>query len=236
MLRILHTNDFHGHLTEGRAARLRELRDEADVYFDCGDAVRYGNVALPVRPDPVWPFLAGLDLTAQVPGNREFHVNPLAFRGKLRGAAHPIVCANLFEKGGARVFPASLVIEAAGLKVGVVGAMVPMVTARMRAAAISGYLMTDPITAVREEAARLRGKVDVLVALTHIGAGKDQSLAMAVPSLDMILGGHSHTLLEPVDCGGVFIAQTKAFGAYAGVYEWDGKRLTGGVVELPPKR
>ena len=231
-LRILHTNDFHGHLDDARLARLKELRGEVDVYFDSGDAVRYGNVALPVRQDPVWERLAQLDLTAQVPGNREFHVSAPVMRGKLRGAHHPIVCANLFDREEKAVFPGSIVVETAGVKIGVLGVTVPMVTSKMKSRHISSFLMTDPISAARIEARKLRGEVDVLIALTHIGVGRDQALAMAVPDLDMILGGHSHTLLAPVDCGGVHVAQTKAFGHFAGVYEWDGKRLVGEMVPL----
>jgi len=95
MLRILHTNDFHGALNAPRTERLRILRRDCDVYFDCGDAVKSGNLAIPLKPEDVWRRLAELDCTASVPGNRESHIIPSAFAKKIEGHRHPILCANL---------------------------------------------------------------------------------------------------------------------------------------------
>jgi len=39
-------------------------------------------------------------------------------------------------------------------------------------------------------------ETDVFVALTHIGLRNDKALAKAFPALDVIIGGHSHDLLE----------------------------------------
>ncbi|RYG88270.1 hypothetical protein EON77_00880, partial [bacterium] len=170
---ILHTNDFHGGLTAERFDDLRRLRAAADLYFDCGDAVTYGNVAVPLAPDPVWPRLEELGCDASVPGNREFHVLAPVFASKMKGVVHPVVCANLFDRQGDLVYPRSRTFEREGVRVGVVGAMVPMVTERMAARHVSSYLMTPALPAIVEEARRLRTDVDLLVALTHIGQRKD---------------------------------------------------------------
>src|SRR4051812_97356 len=100
MLRILHTNDFHGALDAAREARLQELRQECDVYLDCGDAIKSGNLAIPLKPEEAWTRLADLRCTASVPGNRESHVLTGAFAKKLEGHRHPILCANLRLKSG----------------------------------------------------------------------------------------------------------------------------------------
>ena len=50
----------------------------------------------------------------------------------------------------------------------------------------------DPIETAREAVALLEGRVDAIVALTHLPVGQDISLAQAVPELDLILGGHEH--------------------------------------------
>lgn len=42
-------------------------------------------------------------------------------------------------------------------------------------------------------------KVDYLIALTHIGVDKDKTLASRSRSIDLIVGGHSHTRLERPD-------------------------------------
>lgn len=232
-LTILHTNDFHGGLNPERLLTLKDLRSKTDLYLDGGDAVTFGNVAVPIAPDPVWPRLAELNCDASVPGNREFHVLAPVFRSKLAGLAHPMICANLFQKDGERMFPPSVTLERAGKRIGIVGGMVPMVTGRMAARHVSACLMTPPVPAIAEEANRLRPKVDVLIALTHIGLRRDRELALACPELDMILSAHSHDLLPPEKIGEVWIAQTGSHGRYAGLWTWDGETLAGDLMPLP---
>ncbi len=58
----------------------------------------------------------------------------------------------------------------------------------------------------------MRPEVDILVALSHIGYDKDLELARAVPELDVIVGGHSHTKLDQaVEENGVLIVQTHEY-------------------------
>jgi 5'-nucleotidase len=223
-LRILHTNDFHGALDAAREEKLRGAREDSDVYFDSGDAIKSGNLAIPLRPEEVWSRLAGLRCTASVPGNRESHVLVGAFAKKLEGRQHPIICANLRLKSGELPLPGHLIVEAAGLKVGIVGVMVPMVTSRMATQAASAYLWDQPIPAAIAEAEELAGQVDCLIALTHIGLRQDRELAARTPLFDLILGGHSHDVLQqPEIVGRTAICQTGSHGRFAGRYDWDGK-------------
>ena len=55
----------------------------------------------------------------------------------------------------------------------------------------------------------LRQENDVLVLLTHIGHSADRNLAEQYDSIDVIVGGHSHTHVDPPELwNGVLIAQT----------------------------
>lgn len=228
MLRILHTNDFHGGLSAAKEEKLLRLRGECDVYFDSGDAIKAGNLAIPLKPEEVWGRLAALHCTASVPGNRESHILQSAFAKKLEGHAHPILCANLRLKNGSRPLSGHLIVESAGLRIGVVGVMVPMVTERMATKSASAYLWDQPIPVAIAEAAGLRPKVDCLVALTHIGLRQDRELAARCDLYDLILGGHSHEVLtEPVIVGRTAICQTGSHGRFAGRYDWQ----PGGLVE-----
>lgn len=228
-LRLLHTNDFHGKLDTGRVERLRAWRAEVDGFFDSGDLIRTGNLGVPLRPDPGWAGLARAGCTASVPGNRESQIFGPALRAKLAGAEHPVLCANLFDRQGERPLPGWQVFSLANVRVGVFGVMVPMVTAQMRTQRASTYLWTSAAEAAAEAVAALRAEgADVIIALTHIGFRQDEALAEQVPGIDIILGGHSHTVLEaPVRTGATWIAQGGSHGRFAGVYRWDGDRLTG---------
>jgi 5'-nucleotidase/UDP-sugar diphosphatase len=54
----------------------------------------------------------------------------------------------------------------------------------------------DPVETAARYAAEIKPQVDLLIALTHIGAKNDSLVAAAVPELDLIVGGDSHTRLD----------------------------------------
>jgi 5'-nucleotidase len=233
-IRILHTNDIHGSLGPRQLERLVELRDRVDLYFDTGDVIQTGNLGIPFKPDPAWALLEALRCTAGVLGNRETHVLDRAFMAKLQGAGHPLLCANLRKRDGSRPLPSSMEIEAGGYRVGLIGVMVPMVTERMKTSIASAFLWDAPIPRAADLARELRPRVDALFALTHIGHRQDLALAAAVPELDAIFGGHSHTVLpEPVRVGRTSVVQGGSHGRFAGVYEWTPESgLTGSLEPL----
>lgn len=218
------------------AARIRGLKDSGSLYFDSGDSIRTGNLGIPLRREQVWDLLGAAGCDASVPGNRESHVLESAFQKKLAGASHPVLCANLRRKDGELVLAPSLVLtDASGIRVGVVAVMVPMVTRRMASSAASAFLWDPPIPCATEIAERLRPHADVLIALTHIGFRQDLALAEACPLFDVVLGGHSHTVLEtPERVGSTWICQGGSHGRFVGIYEWDAaeRRLAGGLVPL----
>jgi 2',3'-cyclic-nucleotide 2'-phosphodiesterase (5'-nucleotidase family) len=224
---------MHGTLAQASFGKLKALRDRCDLYFDTGDAIKTGNLGVPLKPEPVWPLLEALGCDAGVPGNRESHLLPAVFEAKLKGAAHPILCANLRHRDGTRPLPGLLKIERQGIRVGVVGVMVAMVTAKMRTQAASAYLWDPPVETAREIGGQLRADVDLLIALTHIGHRKDLELAEGGP-FDIVLGGHSHTVLqEPQKVGRTWVCQGGSHNRFAGVYTWDGA-LSGGLVAIAP--
>jgi 2',3'-cyclic-nucleotide 2'-phosphodiesterase (5'-nucleotidase family) len=219
---ILHTNDLHGALSAAKVPCLASARAECDLFFDTGDSIKAGNLAIPLSPDPVWPIFAAQNITASSPGNRETHVLPSAVHAKIAGAQHPILCSNWREKAGNIVFEDELIVECQGLRVGLFGVMVPMVTARMKTQGLSAYLWDQPIETAIRKVGELRPRVNLLIALTHIGLPQDRRLAEACPSLDLILGGHSHNVLEqPEVVAGVPICQGGSHARFLGRYVWE---------------
>lgn len=223
-VKILHTNDFHGRLTDSSLPFLLAEREKADFYFDSGDCITAGNLAIPTKRDPVWGQLAQAQITASSPGNRESHILENVVQKKFAGATHPILCGNWFKKNGELKFAESQIIDFAGLKIGVFGVMVPMVTERMASRHASQFIWTQPIKVAQEISQKLRSQVDVLICLSHIGFAQDQKLAATCPEIDLILGGHSHTVLEaPFMVGSTAICQTGSHARFVGQYTWDQK-------------
>lgn len=86
-------------------------------------------------------------------------------------------------------------------------------------------LFEDPIEAVKETVAEIKEKedVDMIVCVSHSGTwedekkSEDENLAKAVPDLDLILSGHTHTTLnEPIVHGDTYIVSCGEYGKNLG--------------------
>ena len=243
-LHLLHTNDFHNHLSNGQADAIRRTKAglESVLLLDAGDAVSAGNVGVRPGGEPILVRMTETGYDAMTLGNREFHVADALLRAKIGKAGFPVLCANARwreDRGEALpVVPSLVRTMPDGLRVGVFGLTVPMVTPRMAARVVSAFLFDDPVATARAQIARLRAEVEVLVALTHIGLRQDEKLAAACPELDLIIGGHSHdTLPTPSVVNGVPIVQTGWFGHNLGHVKLDVEggqvsRVTGRLVSL----
>ena len=124
-------------------------------------------------------------------GNHEFDVSEAAFRAHLAQAKFRIVSSNVTDAAG-QPFP------------GVPTSVIVPVTARGRTVRIGFIGVTidatqkswvryrDAIAVARTEVEQLRGKVDAIVALTHLSLDQDAEFVAAVPGIDLVLGGHEH--------------------------------------------
>ena len=124
-------------------------------------------------------------------GNHEFDVSEAAFRARLAESTFHLVSSNVTAAAG-QPFPgvptsAIVPVDAGGrtIRLGLIGVTLgstkkPWVAYR------------DPLLAAREEVGKLQGKVDAIVALTHLSLAQDSDLLAAVPEIDVVLGGHEH--------------------------------------------
>jgi 2',3'-cyclic-nucleotide 2'-phosphodiesterase (5'-nucleotidase family) len=147
-------------------------------------------------------FFSAVSPDADTFGNHDFDYGPDAITEIVRASPQPWVSANVVwaEEAGDRragerfareagVVP-STVVEVDGATVGLTGVTEPKTGSMCPGA--SDLAFTDPVAAVRGEAARLRDRgVDAVVVLSHLGGG-DDDLARAT-DVDVILGGHVHS-------------------------------------------
>jgi 2',3'-cyclic-nucleotide 2'-phosphodiesterase (5'-nucleotidase family) len=99
-----------------------------------------------------------------------------------------------------------------------------------------GVAVGDPVAVTRQLLPRLRREADLVIAVSHMGVKADSMLAIRVPGIDVIIGGHSHTrLYHPIRVrngptkngwAGTVIAQAGWRGEYLGrtVIYFDGAR------------
>lgn len=236
---ILHTNDFHNHLSSAQADVLKRAKEAAGpntLLLDAGDAISAGNVGVRPGGEPILTLMSDAGYDAMTLGNRETHLSEAILRHKIGNARFPLLSANMrFKSEKPEAEMANWPVQAHmvrtlpnGVRVGVFGVTVPMVTERMAARHVSAFLFDEPLAMARAEAVSLRPNVDVLIALTHIGIRADEQLAASCPEIDLLITGHTHLTVRHGDkAGGAPIVQAAWFGHYYGRVEFDVPDTTG---------
>ena len=203
--------------------------------------------------------LAGFE--ASTPGNHEFDYGPAGLAdalsaAKSRGGGVPLTASNtVFDPADGRDdgleaawrdYPVRdfLVLDKNGLRVGIFGLM--GLDAADDAPDAPPVTFADPVLRAREMTAilREREKADLVIALSHSGTSAerkfsdDEKLAEAVPGIDVIVSGHTHTRLPaPIQAGSTWIVSAGERGEDLGVLglaRADGGRFRAVSYELRP--
>ncbi len=83
---------------------------------------------------------------------------------------------------------------------------------------LNGIKFEESFSAIEGALRKVEGKPNALIALTHLGYSTDSLLALKYPQFNLIIGGHTHTLImEPKRVNGVAITQTNGNMKYAGI-------------------
>jgi 5'-nucleotidase len=225
---ILHSNDLHSHFGQmpKMAAYFRKVRGQeapdSVLTLDIGDHMDRmyaetegtGGVAN-------LQIMNATGYEAMVLGNNE----GLTFTPDVLGevfrehAGFPVIGSNLLDKK-TKLTPDWLVpyqiIHKAGLRIGLIG----VTAAYTEYYDLLGWQVTDPHDAVAHYTGLLRPEVDVLIVLSHVGLRRDERMAQEIDGIDLILGGHTHHLLEePLFLSGTYLCAAGKFGLYAGHIE-----------------
>ena len=116
-------------------------------------------------------------------------------------ADFPILTANITKEDGGSLLDAYVIIEIAGLRVGIFGLSTPETSYKTHPNNVKGLTFEDPVEAAKEIIEALDDETDIIIALAHLGmdeASVDTSIKVAeeVEGIDLIIDGHSHTVLE----------------------------------------
>jgi 5'-nucleotidase len=218
-LTLVHLNDTHSHLEPtpveltidgvetgallGGFARLKTVLDgmRAEdtnlLVLHGGDAVQ-GTLYFTLFNGTVeFDFLNLLGVDAMTFGNHEFDRGIAPIPGWIRRSAFPWLSATIdfsAEPAVAPLVKPYLIREVNGERVAVIGATTE--TTPQSTMDVGKALFRDAVESSRRQVAALTALgINKIILLSHLGYQQDKSLATQVAGIDVIVGGHSHTLL-----------------------------------------
>ena len=253
-LTILHTNDYHDRhkpISEfdgpcgaedneagacfGGTARLtsavRDAKaragDTATLLVDGGDQFLGTMFYTQYKGAVAAEMMNALGYDAMTVGNHEFDDGPEVLAEFVDAVDFPVLMSNADVSGEpalADTIMKSTVVEKGGERIGLIG-LTPQDTDEL-ASPGPNVTFTDPSEAVQAEVDRLTEQgVNKIVVLSHSGYEVDKRVAENTTGVDVIVGGHSNTLLGdfegaagpyPTVVNDVPIVQAYAYGKYLG--------------------
>ncbi|MEC3862471.1 bifunctional metallophosphatase/5'-nucleotidase [Mesobacterium sp. TK19101] len=225
-LTILHTNDFHARFepiskydsgcsedsnAEGKcfggSARLMTAITEArarsnnSVLFDGGDQFQGTLFYTYYKGKLAAEMMNKMGYDAMTVGNHEFDDGPEVLRGFMDAVTFPVLMSNADFSGEELLkdkLLKSTVIERGGEKLGLIG-LTPQDTDEL-ASPGPNVIFTDPVDAVQGEVDKLTAEgVNKIIVLSHSGYAVDKRVAAETTGVDVIVGGHTNTLLGDMD-------------------------------------
>jgi len=260
-LTILHTNDTHARIEQfagsgstcsedqaasgacvggvaRRATMLAAMMGTATnpILVDAGDQFQGSLYYTEYRGEEAAEFMAMLGYQAMAIGNHEFDDGPANLARFIDSVGLPVLSANIDASAdpdlAGKILPYTI-LDVDGEDVGVIG--LTTITTPFSSSPGDTIAFQEYVPALEPVIAELKALgINKIVLLSHIGYEDDQTLAAAIDGIDVIVGGHSHTLLANTIEGAsgpyptvvdspsgapVLIVQAEAYGKYLGNLE-----------------
>ena len=254
-LTILHTNDIHSRIesinkydstcdAEGEAegkcfggvariktmvdARRDALADQNVLLVDAGDPFQGSLFYTTYKGAAEAEFMEGIGYDVMAVGNHEFDDGPQGLAAFVDTVSFPVISGNLDLSTSAELkdkVKDHVVLDVGGQKIGIISALATDTVDTSSPG--KDVVFQDEIDSLSADAAALKDEgVNIIIALTHVGLAKDLEIAEKVPGLDLVIGGHSHTLLSntqekaagpyPTMVGDVPVVQAYAYSKFLG--------------------
>ncbi len=218
-LTLVHLNDTHSHLealpvtltvdgvrttaVAGGFPRLKTAVDEMRavnpgmLLLHGGDAVQGTLYFTLFNGEVEYDFLNLLGIDAMTFGNHEFDRGCTPIPGWIDRSAFPWISANIDFSGepdiAARVRP-TLIKDVGGERVAVIGLTTETTPEITRNVGHAVFL--DAVESTRRQVNLLTAQgINKIIVLSHLGYDRDRDLARSISGVDIVVGGHSHSLL-----------------------------------------
>ncbi|MGI6265757.1 MAG: 5'-nucleotidase C-terminal domain-containing protein [Candidatus Metalachnospira sp.] len=248
---VVHTNDMHGYYetTEtsigiAGVAGLKNYYEAqgADVLLlDAGDFSQGSTLVSYYKGKNAAEYMAAAGYDAVSMGNHEFDYSFDALLDNMKvltDAGVKVIDANVINKEtGKSYFDANAVFEFDGIKVGVFGLDTSETLTKASPSNVKAVNFLDKEEMFKEAQAQVdklkSAGCDYIIALTHLGVDEESvgrrstDLAAAVKGIDLIVDGHSHTVIDGGEkVGDTVIVSTGSYLANVGTVVIDKEAKT----------
>jgi len=184
-------------LDERRSAL--KAANENVIVLDAGDQFQGSLFYTTYKGKDTVEFMNAIGFDAMAVGNHEFDDGPALLGAFIDEAKFPVISGNTkvaeAETALAGKIKENVVLDVGGQKIGIVSVLATDTDVTSSPGA--NVTFEDEIEYLKGAVSRLQGEgVNKIVLLSHVGFPKDQDIAAAVDGIDVIVGGHSHTLLS----------------------------------------
>lgn len=201
---ILHTNDMHASINnmDKLAAYKQEIEKQYDhvLLISAGD-IFSGNPVVDVYKEKGYPMIDlmnKLGYKVSALGNHEFDYGQEILAERMKQAQFPFICANMDTRNTNVPQPEPYVVLKAGDRNLLFLSLIEIWNDGLPSThpeKLKGMEFQDPAEAVLEYL-ELHSQYDAFIGLTHLGYRADKQLAEKHPEFDLIIGGHSHSLID----------------------------------------
>jgi 5'-nucleotidase len=182
-------------------ARRAELSGKNVLTLDAGDQFQGSLFYTTYKSAPIADFMNAIGFDAMAIGNHEFDDGPEELAKFIDALKFPMISGNTLAGLNSPVadkFKPYIVKDFGGEKVAVVSVLATDTDETSSPG--DSILFADEIGYLKDAVKEIEGQgIDKIVLLSHVGYVKDQEIAAAVDGIDVIVGGHSHTLLSNTD-------------------------------------
>lgn len=211
-IHIVEVTDFHGTLLDSsgnqvgavlsnRIKAVKAANPDNTILLSGGDLYQGSALSNINKGVPVAQVFSDIGLDATALGNHEFDWGLDSLKNvTMKDAAYPVICANLYDSTGKRVFEPYKIIDKDGVKVAVIGAITNETPSIVMPEFIKNYTFKDMASEVNTVAAEIRANnlADVIVLLAHEGSTALESVVGNLSGIDAVLGGHAHIITDKV--------------------------------------
>jgi 2',3'-cyclic-nucleotide 2'-phosphodiesterase (5'-nucleotidase family) len=205
---VFYTNDEHGWLEglqpgHGASALYAQVRalahaHHAELWLSGGDNWTGPAISTWFQGRSTVEVMRRMDYAASAVGNHEFDFGLDALRARIDEAGFPYLAANMVDRRTGRVpedlgIRSHVVLEVAGLKLGVIGLITTTTPRVTNPANVVDYDFLPYEPALREAAAEARAAgAQALIVLAHVCVDELRQLAGVVEDLEVAFFGGGH--------------------------------------------